>query len=79
MNKIRISNDWWITLTMGVVLLIMIRLVFLIDKVYKLDKLTSSLRNYENEKNRLTKHYDETNMRINEIHRIINDNNMGNV
>lgn len=71
MNKIRISNDWWITLTMGVVLLIMIRLVFLIDKVYKLDKLTSSLRNYENEKNRLTKRYDETNMRINEIHRII--------
>lgn len=79
MNKIRISNDWCITLTMGVVLLIMIRLVFLIDKVYKLDKLTSSLRNYENEKNRLTKRYDETNMRINEIHRIINDNNMGNV
>lgn len=71
MNKIRISNDWWITLTMGVVLLIMIRLVFLIDKVYKLDKLISSLRNYENEKNRLTKRYDETNMRINEIHRII--------
>lgn len=71
MNKIRISNDWWITLTMGVVLLIMIRLGFLIDKVYKLDKLTSSLRNYENEKNRLTKRYDETNMRINEIHRII--------
>ncbi len=71
MNKIRISNDWCITLTMGVVLLIMIRLVFLIDKVYKLDKLTSSLRNYENEKNRLTKRYDETNMRINEIHRII--------
>lgn len=67
----RITNDWWITLTMGVVLLIMIRLVFLIDKVYKLDKLTSSLRNYENEKNRLTKRYDETNMRINEIHRII--------
>ena len=79
MNKIRISNDWWITLTMGVVLLIMIRLGFLIDKVYKLDKLTSSLRNYENEKNRLTKRYDETNMRINEIHRIINDNNIGNV
>lgn len=75
MNKIRISNDWWITLTMGVVLLIMIRLGFLIDKVYKLDKLTSSLRNYENEKTRLTKRYDETNMRINEIHRIINDNN----
>ena len=75
MNKIRISNDWWITLTMGVVLLIMIRLVFLIDKVYKLDKLISSLRNYENEKTRLTKRYDETNMRINEIHRIINDNN----
>ena len=71
MNKIRISNDWCITLTMGVVLLIMIRLGFLIDKVYKLDKLTSSLRNYENEKNRLTKRYDETNMRINEIHRII--------
>lgn len=67
----RITNDWWITLTMGFVLLIMIRLVFLIDKVYKLDKLTSSLRNYENEKNRLTKRYDETNMRINEIHRII--------
>lgn len=64
---------------MGVVLLIMIRLGFLIDKVYKLDKLTSSLRNYENEKNRLTKRYDETNMRINKIHRIINDNNMGNV
>ena len=60
---------------MGVVLLIMIRLVFLIDKVYKLDKLISSLRNYENEKTRLTKRYDETNMRINEIHRIINDNN----
>ena len=75
MNKIRISHDWWITLTMGVVLLIMIRLVFLIDKVYKLDKLISSLRNYENEKTRLTKRYDETNMRINEIHRIINDNN----
>lgn len=71
----RISNDWWITLTMGFVLLIMIRLVFLIDKVYKLDKLISSLRNYENEKTRLTKRYDETNMRINEIHRIINDNN----
>lgn len=50
MNKIRISNDWWITLTMGVVLLIMIRLGFLIDKVYKLDKRTSSLRNYENER-----------------------------
>ena len=60
---------------MGFVLLIMIRLVFLIDKVYKLDKLISSLRNYENEKTRLTKRYDETNMRINEIHRIINDNN----
>lgn len=71
----RITNDWWITLTMGFVLLIMIRLVFLIDKVYKLDKLISSLRNYENEKTRLTKRYDETNMRINEIHRIINDNN----
>ena len=67
----RISNDWWITLTMGIVLLIMIRLGLLIDKVYKLDILTRSLRNYDNEKDRLTKRYDETNMRINEIHRII--------
>lgn len=74
MNKINISNDWWITLTMGIVLLIMIRLGLLIDKVYKLDILTRSLRNYDNEKDRLTKRYDETNMRINEIHRIISDN-----
>ena len=43
MNKIRISNDWWITLTMGVVLLIMIRLGFLINmRINEIHRIISS-------------------------------------
>lgn len=71
----KIDNKWWLTLTIGFVLLIMTRLVFLVNRVRKLERLHIPIRNYEDEKERLTKRYNETNMRINEIHHILSERN----
>ena len=70
MNQLKNTNGLFLTLTMGIVLFILVRLILLTNQLRRVETVTS-LRNYENEKKRLTNRYDETNMRINEIHRII--------
>jgi len=73
MNHIKCNNDWWITIILGILLLIVIRVGLPMSRIAKLENLLNPVVDYENEKIRLTKRYDETNMRINEIHQILSD------